>query len=320
MTDIYPKDIWPLPRRMGLSEERSDLEPDRPVMEGEFHFHAFHSGLSMHTNDAVEQQNNSSRLELPPGISFNIIYEGRVSFSFADEAFTLEVEDGLPTCTAIVNTEQEVMTRHMSAGMYVRKVNVFVERRWLENRCHDDADFRLLARVFQRKQVLRWRPGDLLLEKAAQLLEADLADGFSNLLVKENLTLQLLAPCMDELYARSDASDPEREIARPVSTSLKAHVNQQMGRRRTVSDIATSLNMSDRTLQRKFKAQYQETLSTYLKRRRLELAKKALLVDKQSIGEVAYYAGYNHSSNFVNAFKKNYGLTPKEYTAKHRRQ
>ena len=316
--EIFAADIWPFSRRMGVREDRSNVAADTPIMAGDFHFQAFHSGLFMHTNNAVERQNSYSRLELPAGISFNIVFAGVVRFSFADQRFVLAAEDGLPTCSAIINPGDEVLTRHMTAGMHVRKVNVFVEKRWLLNRCHSMQDHHLITDLLRVSQVLRWHPGPQVIRMAEQLLRAELEEGFSGLLIEENMTLQLLAPCMDELYQQVESPDVLECQRALVRSSLKARVNQQMGRRRSVNEIASSLNMSGRTLQRKFKAEYNETLSSYLQRRRLELAKKALLVQGLSIGEVAYHAGYNHSSNFVHAFKRAFGLTPTEYASMHR--
>ena len=42
----------------------------------------------------------------------------------------------------------------------------------------------------------------------------------------------------------------------------------------------------------------------YIRGQKLGIARKALEAGKMSVGEIAYQAGYKHSSNFAIAFKK----------------
>jgi AraC-like DNA-binding protein len=51
----------------------------------------------------------------------------------------------------------------------------------------------------------------------------------------------------------------------------------------------------------------------------MQQAKKALVIERLSIGEAAYIAGYNHTSNFIQAFKKTFALTPTEFIKRHRK-
>jgi AraC-like DNA-binding protein len=60
------------------------------------------------------------------------------------------------------------------------------------------------------------------------------------------------------------------------------------------------------------------TVNEYVRLRRLDMAKTALMVEGLSIGEEAYIAGYNHSSNFIAAFKRQFAMTPSELLRSHR--
>lgn len=79
--------------------------------------------------------------------------------------------------------------------------------------------------------------------------------------------------------------------------------------------IAQELHMSERTLKRRLQqldTNYQEVLDTL----RQELATNYLLKSDLSIAEISQYLNYNDPSNFGNAFKKWFGVSPKEYRDK----
>jgi AraC-like DNA-binding protein len=45
----------------------------------------------------------------------------------------------------------------------------------------------------------------------------------------------------------------------------------------------------------------------------MEFARKLLLSNKYSVGEIGLRVGYSTPSHFIAAFKKKYGTTPKKY-------
>ncbi len=76
--------------------------------------------------------------------------------------------------------------------------------------------------------------------------------------------------------------------------------------------IADQLAMSSKTLQRRLSAE-DTSFSKLLDEVRLDLAKKYLLQEWRSIGEICYMLGYSEPSNFTRWFKKNIDLSPAEY-------
>ena len=87
----------------------------------------------------------------------------------------------------------------------------------------------------------------------------------------------------------------------------------------SLNTLAEENNISVSTLQRRFKSYCGITVNEYIRTSRLEQAKKSIITDGKSIGEAAYIAGYNHSSNFVTAFKRHFHTTPKELIKSHKK-
>jgi AraC-like DNA-binding protein len=73
------------------------------------------------------------------------------------------------------------------------------------------------------------------------------------------------------------------------------------------------------SFRRDFKAFYDVTPQQWVKEKRLE--KAANLLDKQDlhVSDVAYEVGYENISYFIQAFKSQYGKSPKQYMLAHQR-
>lgn len=98
-----------------------------------------------------------------------------------------------------------------------------------------------------------------------------------------------------------------------VSNKVREHVMQRLGQgepRR--EDIAALLALTDRTLQRRLRAEgtsYQQLLDEV----RSELARKYLAQDKLPLSAMADLLGFGDQSNFFRACKRWFGVPPGEY-------
>ena len=81
-----------------------------------------------------------------------------------------------------------------------------------------------------------------------------------------------------------------------------------------IIDMAYSLNMTSRQLNRKINAITGDNISKYILQVRMLHAKHLLDSNKDyTVAEVAYKCGYEENSNFTRAFKMLYGITPTQY-------
>ncbi|WP_042421065.1 helix-turn-helix domain-containing protein [Streptacidiphilus anmyonensis] len=82
----------------------------------------------------------------------------------------------------------------------------------------------------------------------------------------------------------------------------------------SATTLAHRLNVSVRTLHRAFAAT-EESVSAYIRRRRLEEARLALSTahERLSVSELAAHWHFADSSHFTRAFKRHYGQTPTDY-------
>jgi AraC-like DNA-binding protein len=103
-------------------------------------------------------------------------------------------------------------------------------------------------------------------------------------------------------------------------TSEKAFVNNartfilsRLDNDITPLDLATSLGLSLRQLQRVFKEELDVTPNTFITTLKMEEAADMLKTTDKNISEVAYAVGFSDPAYFTKVFKKYFGQSPKEY-------
>ncbi|HET8707745.1 MAG TPA: AraC family transcriptional regulator [Pseudomonadales bacterium] len=84
-----------------------------------------------------------------------------------------------------------------------------------------------------------------------------------------------------------------------------------------IESVASQLNMSTRTLQRKL-ASAGKAFQQLLDDTRLELAEHYLRATDQPISIIAYLIGYQEHSSFNHVFRARFGMSPSEYRANYR--
>lgn len=89
-------------------------------------------------------------------------------------------------------------------------------------------------------------------------------------------------------------------------------LNQAHWNEATVDEIAQHMALSASTLQRQFKSVFGVSVDEYRRRLRLNKAKQMLENDFANITHIASVCGYNSVANFSTAFRKNFGMSPKQ--------
>lgn len=85
----------------------------------------------------------------------------------------------------------------------------------------------------------------------------------------------------------------------------------------TIDQLANKLFFSRRTLERRFKNCTGNTISEYLQRVRIEVAKRYFEEGDCTVKEAMYKAGYSDAKFFSTLFKKHVGLSPSEYRTRY---
>lgn len=84
----------------------------------------------------------------------------------------------------------------------------------------------------------------------------------------------------------------------------------------TIVQLAQQHNMSVRKLQQLFLQIFGENISQFALTEKMNRAKELLNTKQYSVSEIGYSLGYSNLSHFSKAFKKQFGINPKQYILK----
>ncbi len=149
-----------------------------------------------------------------------------------------------------------------------------------------------------------------------QVLHLEMDSHFKKMYLKAKL-LEILA-----LYFSYAATDKNTELncpflenpedikrIRKAKQLLLAHVSEPL----TIAQLSKLAGLNEFKLKNGFKDLYGAPIHTYLNEYRMQEAIRMLEKCNYTVNEIAYMLGYNKASNFISAFKRKYGMTPKKY-------
>lgn len=108
-------------------------------------------------------------------------------------------------------------------------------------------------------------------------------------------------------------------IAVPTDTdsgdlhSLTAWVSERLDESMSLERMASHINVSVRTLNRRFQAVHGRSPASWLLDRRLDHARNLLIGTSRPVEEIAHQVGFGSSIGFRARFKEQVGLTPSQY-------
>lgn len=289
------------------------------LFKGHLSWRRLRSGLSLHCSDCLELQDFATQTEARPHLNFVLFLEERSEVSYDSRPYTFGMpRSGVEGVTIALN-EPMLFARRARRGQHIRKVSVSLTPEWFESSGFDgQSELRaLLQGDYRPLNVLRWQPSARLLTLAEQLLHPGSGNRLLENLYLESRALDIAGEALS-LLTRQPVNAP---------TNLRPHEHQRI--RRTLEllhsgeadgwsleDIAHEVGCSASTLQRQFQAVKGTSLFEYQRQRKLQQAREALEQQGVSVSQAAWIAGYGSAANFSTAFKRAFGISPKQVRAR----
>jgi len=108
-------------------------------------------------------------------------------------------------------------------------------------------------------------------------------------------------------YQMEHQDSKSRQIAEQAKEYIEAYYeNPDL----SISDISRQLFVNQTYLRRMFKDEYQMTISDYITKYRMEMAKDMILKENSKLSYISTKVGYNDTSYFSKCFKKYFGYLP----------
>lgn len=119
---------------------------------------------------------------------------------------------------------------------------------------------------------------------------------------------------LNKTFYKHEKNEPEH--ASPSYHSqvddILSYINQNIQNPLTIEDLSNHFYLSPSYLCRIFKSSTGMTINKYITAKRITLS-KALLTEGSSVSEACERCGFNDYSNFLKAFTKAVGISPKKY-------
>ncbi len=147
---------------------------------------------------------------------------------------------------------------------------------------------------------------NLALRLVAKLAGEDLAASTGRLLLIDPNPVSQSSYMTLDMQDRQDHSD---QLVSRAQQWLKKNFTRSF----RVADLARQLGASERTLNRRFNAAIGEPPLRYLQSLRIELAKSLLESKRLAFDAVSERVGYGDVSTFRQLFKRETGLSPRDY-------
>ena len=129
-------------------------------------------------------------------------------------------------------------------------------------------------------------------------------------------TVQGLKALHDEMVL--DYTEKMRKIrgsdtnSRHIS-ACKEYIYSHLKERITIEDLADELGVSASYLSRLFKKETGDSVSAYIRRQKIDMAKNLLQYIEYSMIEIANRLSFSSQSHFIQQFREYTGMTPKKY-------
>ena len=101
-------------------------------------------------------------------------------------------------------------------------------------------------------------------------------------------------------------------------TPLLVHIQANLDQDLALATLGRRANLSPDHLQRVFKAAIGETPKAYVTRLRVERAAFCLLAHESQVAEIAANCGFRNPDTFIRAFRRRFGVSPREYRTSQR--
>jgi AraC-like DNA-binding protein/mannose-6-phosphate isomerase-like protein (cupin superfamily) len=282
-----------------VNEEMESLKSKRGYLHKDFAF------FNLQDNQVLQIESHYHDFD-----KIIIFLSGKVMYLVEGKSYKLQPMDIL-----LVN-ESAIHQPIIDAGTPYKRIVIWLKpaflQRYQEQACDLSTCFALADK--HKVNLLRFPPDMQPRMQAvlAELNESSKQGHFGAKVLQEALILQLMVYINRTFLARQDkafAADIEYD---ETICRLMQYINEHLAEELSAEKLANLFFLSKYYLMRKFKYHTGYTLHNYILHKRL-IAANHLIRSGQSTIMASLSAGFGDYSSFVRAFKKVYGLSPKQY-------
>ncbi|WP_413693121.1 helix-turn-helix domain-containing protein [Psychromonas sp. KJ10-2] len=304
-----------------ISSNPTNKKQSLALIEGDLISYQADNSFILHGGKTKELVDFQVLATAKKSLCITILLEGKLDFGYDDLNFLYDAIEQ-PRAVIVSLTRSVSFRRTLYKNNQVTKLNLILPHEWIAQRILSDDNFSQL--VNQHLAHFELQINAEIIALTSDIIKSSKPTSHIEQMNLESLTQQLLLQVFVQLNDATQAlnqfecghSAHESLQYDPVLDKLVSYIEANLDQDMSVSDLAKFSAMSISSLQHKFKNSMGVSVLSYIRRRRLNIAKQLLEAGSISISEAAYNAGYRHPSNFTSAFKKVFGIPPQDLMLK----
>ncbi len=234
-------------------------------------------------------------------LEFNYIKEGVCHYLVGEKRYTLKKKQAILIDPAVPHRlEFDPTTPSTVVGIVLAKTEARMGTVSFEELVRFNSDLKALSMQFEENLILS--DGQAIYPLLQEII-AECQDQ------QDFLYLNLLCNRLLIQVARQAKKNPATEHVQAVKDYIRDHYQKIQ----CVEEIAAAVGLHKTYLQRIFKEEVHCTIWQYLTRVRMQQATLLLHASDICIGEIDQHVGIHSRQNFYLLFRKEYGMSPKQY-------
>lgn len=235
---------------------------------------------------------------------------GYVTYIIEGKAYKLKPGD------IILVNNKEIHKLVIGNGAVYERIVIWIDPGYISRLCTDSTDLFMCFEYSSRRKYNLLRPNieslTYLRSIAAKMEKANSSMGFGSEVLK-NVYLNELIVYLNRAYLETSEDEIEADIENnPKISEIIKYINLNIHEEITLDKLAMQFFISKYHLLREFKKYTGYTIHHYIQKKRLIMA-RALLKEGGKVLDAAMHCGFGDYSNFIRSFKKEYGISPREF-------
>lgn len=275
------------------------------------------AGLSLHFGNELACEASTGLALVEDHVRIVLVLEGTIDVSYGRSRVQLKASKpaaGGMNAAMVTMLEPEECRRVVHQGETSRRISIGLARAWLEASLYEGA-CAAATPTSRHLETRIWHASTRARMIAEQMLNPPSMPAHVTGMYLESRAIELVVEALSQAAPHTGrATDPGtlRPAAYQRMQELKAWLRDRASAPPCLEQIARHLNTTSTTLQRHFRRVHGITISDYLQQERLRQARQALEREGISVGEAAALAGYASQNSFATAFKRRFGVSPKQ--------
>lgn len=291
---------------------RFQLENESGV--GEITIYHVFPGIELVYNDMHMEYCNRSQEPAADVIEINYCKEGRCECLFGEYQYCYMSAGDLSFCSLQDNAHQsEFPTAHYHG------ITVTIDYAGITDEMKNvlgllSVDLAQIREHAQMQEFTIIRANSIIEHIFSELytVPGKIRQGYIRVKVLELLLVLTGLDFTEDKTTHEHFSKMQIEVIKQIHAFLVAHFNEHY----TIDELSERFEISPTVMKRCFKGVYGDSVYSYMKRYRLQVAERLLKEGKLTVGEIAAQIGYLNANKFTSAFCAEYGLPPTEYRKK----